>query len=556
MLSSVFSFDFFAFFMFIVYNSYMFYLIFLDMWKLVNKIMLLLVYLVLCAWAFELLLIIGAFIKDAKYKDIYIFSIIILITLVFSFLLRKLFFDTKPKFKDWKYVWKDWRVYEGDWNKKYWADWKWKLTWSDWSYYEWEFKNGQVFWKWKKVVSNWTIFEWTWVNWFLEWKWKIVWEDGGVYEWEFKKGKPDWMWIIKMKNWYYYEWEFSDWKRIWKFKKEVLPGWGFLGWEFIYWNSGFNGVWKEMLPNWFVSEWTFRDWNLYWEWKTTFPDWTVYIWNYENWLFNWKWKKIFQNWEYFEWIWVNWELNYATRYYFSDWSYYEWEFKNWDWSWKWTYVTKKWEKYSTEFPYEIINVLIYWLNSKIKEIQWNLNYILKAEKEKNDEKNMYLKILKSWTNMQKEIAKLSLEEDEKSEKLWNSLKMDSSVENLLNFYKGSIKFIEEEEKKYRNIANKYHINFSKKKTLSYSYSQFFFRLDWCCINEIAWGKAFVKIFQFLSSKNIFDFVTKREEKDKERIILIDEFSEKYKDYIQSCLDWREYEKKFWKRNFKPDKNND
>ena len=53
-----------------------------------------------------------------------------------------------------------------------------------------------------------------------------------------------------------------------------------------------------------------------------------------------------------------------------------------------------------------------------------------------------------------------------------------------------------------------------------------------------------------------DFVTKRKEKDKERIILIDEFSEKYKDYIQSCLDWREYEKKFWKRNFKPDKNND
>ena len=60
----------------------------------------------------------------------------------------------------------------------------------------------------------------------------------------------------------------------------------------------------------------------------------------------------------------------------------------------------------------------------------------------------------------------------------------------------------------------------------------------------------------MSSKNILDLVTKRKEKDKERIILIDEFSEKYEDYIQSCLDWREYEKKFWKRNFKPDKNND
>ena len=70
------------------------------MWNLVNKIMLLLVYLVLCAWAFELLLILGVFIKDAKYKDIYIFSIVILISLVFLFLLRKLFFDNKQKFKD------------------------------------------------------------------------------------------------------------------------------------------------------------------------------------------------------------------------------------------------------------------------------------------------------------------------------------------------------------------------------------------------------------------------------------------------------------------------
>jgi hypothetical protein len=70
-----------------------------------------------------------------------------------------------------------------------------------------------------------------------------------------------------------------------------------------------------------------------------------------------------------------------------------------------------------------------------------------------------------------------LEEDEKSEKLLNSLKMGSSVENLLNFYEGSIKIIEEDEKKCRDIANKYHINFSKKKTSSYSYSQFFFRLD-------------------------------------------------------------------------------
>ena len=246
-------------------------------------------------------------------------------------------------------------------------------------------------------------------------------------------------------------------------------------------------------------------------------------------------------------------MSYATRYYFNDGSYYEWEFKNWDWSWKWTYVTKKWDKYSTEFPYEIINVFMYWLNSKIKEIQWNLNYIPKTEKEKTDEKNMYLEILKSWTDIQKEIAKLSLEEDEKSEKLLNSLKMDNSVENLLNFYKSSIKFIEKDEKKIKNIANKYHIKFSKKKALSCSYSQFFFRLDWCCVNEIVWGEAFIKILQFLSSKNILDFVTKREEKNKEWVYLIDEFSKKYKEYIQNCLDWREYEKEFWNYNFKPNK---
>jgi hypothetical protein len=48
-------------------------------------------------------------------------------------------------------------------------------------------------------------------------------------------------------------------------------------------------------------------------------------------------------------------------------------------------------------------------------------------------------------------------------------------------------------------------------------------------------------------------VIKREEKNKERVILINEFSDKYKEFIQSLMDWREYEKKFWKYNFKPDK---
>jgi hypothetical protein len=37
------------------------------------------------------------------------------------------------------------------------------------------------------------------------------------------------------------------------------------------------------------------------------------------------------------------------------------------------------------------------------------------------------------------------------------------------------------------------------------------------------------------------------------VVLLNEFSGKYKEYIQSCLDWREYEKKFWEHNFKPSK---
>ena len=526
--------------------------------KLTSLIKVGIIWLGLFFWVFVILFIVPSIvIKDEKFLDIYIISVISVILLIpvlliiyYSYIA---YINNKPKYIDWKYVWKDWCVYEGDWDEKYWANWKWKLTWSDWSYYEWEFKNGHLYWKWKKVCLSGEIYEWDWENDKWNWKWKLTWSDWSCYEWEFKNWKPHWMWIIKMKNWYYYEWEFSDWKRAWKFKKQILTTWWVIEWEFRdNWIDGFDWIWKVSTSNWFVFEWVFNDWKLSWEWKTIFPDGSACIWDYVNWELK-KWKKILKNWEYYDWNWINWKLNWLARYYFKDGSYYEWECGDMWWQWVWIYVTKKWDKYSTEFPYEIINVFMYWLKSKIKEIQWNLNYISKIEKEKTDEKNLYLEILKTWTDIQKEMARLSLEEDEKSEKLWNSLKMDNSVENLLNFYKSSIKFIEEEEEKYRNIANKYHINFSKKKTLSYSYSQFFFRLDWCCINEIAWGKAFVKIFQFLSSKNILDFVVKREEKNKERVILIDEFSEKYKDYIQSCLDWREYERKFWKHSFKPDK---
>ena len=457
---------------------------------------------------------------------------------------------TLSKCEDWLYKRKDWRVYQWDWSKFFWANWKWRLTWADGSCYEWEFKNGSLCWKWKKVCPNWESYVWEWKNNQANWKWKLKWSDGSYYEWEFKNWNPHWKWIMKMNNWYYYEWEFKNWKIAWRFEKQNLPSWWCMEGEFRKnWNNGFDWTWKMITSNWFTFEWVFNDWKLSWEWKTTFPDGSVCIWDYVNWELK-KWKKILKNWEYYDWNWINWKLNWLARYYFKDGSYYEWECGDMWWQWVWTYVTKKWDKHSTEFPYEIINVFMYWLKLKIKEIQWNLNYISKNEKEKTDEKNMYLEILKSWTDIQKEIAKLSLEEDEKSEKLLNSLKMDSSVKNLLNFYKCNIKFIGEDEKKCRNIADKYHINFSKRKTSSYSYSQFFFRLDWYFINEVVWGKAFVKIFQFLSSKNILDFVTKREEKDKERMILIDEFSEKYKDYIQSCIDWREYEKIFWKHNFK------
>ena len=551
--------------------------------KLTSLIKVGIIWLGLFFWVFVILFIVPSIvIKDEKFLDIYIISVISVILLIpvlliiyYSYIA---YINNKPKYIDWKYVWKDWCVYEGDWDEKYWANWKWKLTWADWSYYEWEFKNGNLSGRWKKVcptgetyewywefskpnwkwklVKDWNSFEWTRVDWCLEWKWKLIWKDWWIYEWEFKDWKPHWMWMIKMKNWYYYEWEFSDWKRSWRFKKQVLTTWWVIEWEFRdNWSDGFDWIWKVTASNWFVFEWLFKDWELNWEWKMITPEWVLLVWTFEKWEIK-EWKQILKNWEYSEWNWIDWHLTWIARYYFNDGSYYEWECGDMWWQWIWTYMTKNGDKYSTEFPYEIINVLMYWLKSKIKEIQWNLNYISKTEKEKADEKNMYLEILKSWTDIQKEIVELSLEEDEKSEKLLNSLKEANSVENLLNFYKGSIKFIEEEEKKYRNIANKYHINFSKRKTPSYSCSQFFFRLDWYCINEIAWGKAFVKIFQFLSSKNILDFVTKREEKNKERVVLIDEFSGKYKEYIQSCLDWRVYEKKFWNHNFKSDKNSD
>lgn len=528
------------------------------MWKAVDKnlvsyIGLILVYLAICIWAFELLLILGAFIKNAKYKDIYIFSIVVLICLVFVFLLRRSFYNDKPKYKDWKYVWKDWRIYEWDWDKKYWANWKWKLTWADGSYYEWEFKNGNLYWKWKKVLPNWERYEWDWENNQANWKWKTIWVDGSYYEWEFKNWKPHWMWIIKMKNWYYYEWEFSDWKRIWKFKKQILTSWWIIEWEFRdNWNDGFDWIWKVITSDWFTFEWIFKDWKLNWEWKTTFPDWSVCVWNYVNWELK-NWKKILKNWEYSDWNWINWGLNWLARYYFKDGSYYEWECRQWNWDWVWTYITKKWDKYSTEFPYEIINIFMYWFKSKIKEIQWNLNYIPMNEKEKQEEKNMDLEILEKWTNIQKEIIKLSLDVDEKIEILYKSFNdnCDSSW-GILEYHKNMLKLQKESRKSLKKIADKNHIKCSKSASYN-SYWRYFYELDCLFTIGIEISEFYVKFDKFLYSNNILDFIVKREEKNKEWVYLIDEFSERYKVYVQVCLDWREYEKKFWNHNFKPGK---
>lgn len=460
---------------------------------------------------------------------------------------------TLPKCEDWLYKRKDWRVYQWDWSKFFWANWKWKLTWADGSYYEWEFKKGNLCWKWKKVLPNWESYEWEWKNSKANWKWKLTWSDWSCYEWEFKNWKPHWMWIIKMKNWYYYKWEFGNWKRTWRFKKQVLTTWWVIEWEFRdNWSGGFDWIWKVSTSNWFVFEWTFKNWELSWEWKTITPNWEVLIWVFDKWKLK-TWKQILKNWEYSEWNWINWRLIWMAMYYFKDGSYYEWECGDMWWQWIWTYVTKKWDKYPTEFPYDIINVFMYWLNAKIKEIHWDLKYVPKSEKERTDEKNMYLEILKSWTDIQKEIAKLSFEEDEKSDILLDSLKIDNSVWNFLKIYTSIFKLSKRNRGKNSNIANKYAIELSKKMALSYSYWQFFFRLDWAYGKAIDSEEISIKIFQFLNPKNILDFIVKREEKNKERVILIDEFSDKYRVYVQSYLDWREYEKNFWEHNFKPDK---
>ena len=371
------------------------------------------------------------------------------------------------------------------------------------------------------------------------------------YEWEFKNWKPHWMWIIKMINWYYYEWEFFEWKIKWKFKKQILSNWDIIEWDFKDDKiSGIEWVWKRVI-SWYIFEWTFEKWVLNWEWKLTTPDWEVFVWTFDNLEFK-KWKKILKNWEYFEWDRINWHLMWKARYYYKDGSYYEWECGDMWWQWIWTYVTKKWDKYSTEFPYEIINVFMYWLNSKIKEIDWNLKYIPKSEKEKTEEKNMYLKILEEWTSLQKEIARLDLEEYEKVETLQAFIKRDNSIQNTLKFHKGLLKIHEVGRENFRKLTKKHHIK-NEAKSSCYSYWQFFNKIDWICGRGLDVNVLYIKIDEFLDSKNILDFITKREEKNKERVVLLNEFSGKYKEYIQSCLNWREYEKKFWEHNFKPSK---
>lgn len=516
-------------------------------------------------------------IENEKILHIYIPSVIlvillpVLVILYYSCLAYK---NNKPKYIDWKYVWKDWRVYEWDWDKKCWANWKWKLTWSDWSYYEWEFKNwnisgkwkkyspsgecyewdwenGKANWKWKLTRTDWSYYEWEFKDWMFSWKWKKMFSDWWYYEWEFKNWKPHWMWIIKMINWYYYEWEFFEWKRKWKFKKQILSNWDIIEWDFNDEISGIEWVWKRII-SWYIFEWMFKRWELNWEWKMTTPEWKVFVWEFENWELR-KWKQILKNWEYFEWNWANWYLTWKAKYYFKDGSYYEWECEDTWWQWIWTYVTKKWDKYPTEFPYKIINGFLSCFLSKIKEIDWDLKYIPKSEKEKTDEKNMYLKILEKWTSLQKEIARLHLEEHEKVETLTAFIKRDKSIQNILKFHKVSLKIQEEWHEKFRKLIEKHHIKIEEKSSY-YTYWQYLNKLKWMYVEWYDITLLCIKINEFLHPKNILSFITKREKKDKERVNLINNFSEKYEKYVQGCLDWREYEKKFWEHNFKPSKN--
>ncbi len=529
------------------------------MWKIIDKkekslIKFLLTSIVFIIWIIVLLFVIPTVLTlDETFMQYYIPFAVVVCWLIICFLLLWLDYNLKPRFKDWKYVWKDWRVYEGDWDKKYWANWKWKLTWADWSYYEWDFKKGHLSWKWKKVSSNGESYEWDWENSKWNWKWKLVWPDWSYYEWEFKDWKMDWKWKLIWLNWSYYEWDFKDGKMDWEWIIEMNSGFSYI-WEFSEWRAKWK-MRKQKHSDWSVIEWSFvcdGFANFTGEWKATYPKWFVYIWSYKGWVPVWKWKRILNNWEYSEWNRVNWVLTWLARYYFKDWSYYEWECGDMWWQWIWTYVTKKWEEYQTEFPYGIIDVFRYWLDSKIEEIDWTLSFTPKSEKEKLEEKNKYLEISEKWTPIQKEIAKFSLKEEEDNENFLNSLKSDGFVWDVFKIHMNILKFYEESKKNIKKIADKNHIEYSGKVS-SYSYWRYFYELDSCYDVAIEISGLFIKIYKFLDPENILKSITKREEMDKEWVILFDEFSSKYKEYIQICLDWREYEKKFWEHNFKPDK---
>jgi len=194
------------------------------------------------------------------------------------------------------------------------------------------------------------------------------------------------------------------------------------------------------------------------------------------------------------------------------------------------------------------------LNSKIREIDWDLNYIPLSEKEKAEEKDMALKILEKWTLLQKKIAKFSLELEEESENIISSLETDTSLSKFGRCTTILASYVKCKEKIIKFVDDN-HIKLYKNSSI-YSYWQYFYKLNHCYDIAILTFELFIEIYKFLNPENIFDLVIKREEKNKERVILINEFSDKYKEFIQSLMDWREYEKKFWKRNFKPDKNND
>jgi hypothetical protein len=129
-----------------------------------------------------------------------------------------------------------------------------------------------------------------------------------------------------------------------------------------------------------------------------------------------------------------------------------------------------------------------------------------------------------------------------------SIRNDRSTNNYISVFSNMNKFYVNTRKNCKKISDKHHVKPSSK--WLYSYGEFFSKLDSFFGWEIKLGNLMVKIYSFLNSEQVLNFIVKKGQKDKEWIWLIDDFSKVYREAILSELDWREYEKKFWKHNFK------